>query len=692
VSYSNHRRRRWRTLATTLALTFGSLAIPAAAMADGQLDPAFNGTGYHVGTVAEGTVFNNVDTRIPMIVQGNGSVVIGGSRGGFMTLARYTAAGALDTSFGVGGFATAQFSGTPTSGPGNSGATAMTTDAAGNIIVGGFGASQSMVAARFTANGVFSAAAVCYAPHLIDYTARALAVRQNGSVVLVGYARDRHAAVAVPGSPVVMYGQRATVTIPASGTSTTACGTYSDNGGLSLGSDGVTIDGLNHDGTGADPALAGRYYEGVAALPDNRYVVVSTNGPDANVGAGNAAWVERFPAAGAGLDTTFNPLGTGSLLAVPGRLPIPNVNLHAIKLQGTDAYAAGESMDAAVAGNRQMLVTRIDTNGAFGAFGAGGIARAKIAGGNNSGQALVFQGTNVIVGGAANLGGRSAFGMARFAQAGGARDLSFGPNGQVVTPFGTPSVNGYVTGLGTNGNFVIASGRLSDPAGLATVAARYYATGAPPPPLPPPAASTGGVDQITANSARISGTVNPNGTASTWWIEYGTTAAYGSQTPAQPLASSLDDIDVQQALTGLAAGTVYHARIVVSSTQGTDPGDDVAFTTLGSAPAGGGAAGGTTGAGATTTTTPGGGTKSTTTTTAKKKARACVVPKVVGKKLNKARSTVYAKGCKAQVTYKASKKAKGTVLAQSRKAGKKLGYRSVVRLTVAKTAIAATKS
>ena len=41
--------------ATTLALTLGSLALPAAALADGQLDPTYNGTGYHVGTVAEVT-------------------------------------------------------------------------------------------------------------------------------------------------------------------------------------------------------------------------------------------------------------------------------------------------------------------------------------------------------------------------------------------------------------------------------------------------------------------------------------------------------------------------------------------------------------------------------------------------------------------------------------------------------------
>ena len=80
----------------------------------------------------------------------------------------------------------------------------------------------------------------------------------------------------------------------------------------------------------------------------------------------------------------------------------------------------------------------------------------------------------------------------------------------------------------TDGNMLAVSGRLTDAAGLAVVAARYYATGAPPPPPPPPAASTLGVDGITATGARVTGTVNANGTASSWWLEYGTSTAYGS--------------------------------------------------------------------------------------------------------------------------------------------------------------------
>jgi len=59
------------------------------------------------------------------------------------------------------------------------------------------------------------------------------------------------------------------------------------------------------------------------------------------------------------------------------------------------------------------------------------------------------------------------------------------------------------------------------------------------------------------------------------------------------------------------------------------------------------------------------------------------VPKVTGKKLNKARKKVNAAGCKTKVVYKKSKRPKNIVLAQSRKANKKLVYHALVRLTVA---------
>jgi hypothetical protein len=76
---------------------------------------------------------------------------------------------------------------------------------------------------------------------------------------------------------------------------------------------------------------------------------------------------------------------------------------------------------------------------------------------------------------------------------------------------------------------------------------------------------------------------------------------------------------------------------------------------------------------------------STLSKTAKKAAkRACIVPKVTGRKLDRARRIVIARGCKTTVRYVASEKPKNTVLAQSHKAGRRLRFRSVVQLTIAK--------
>ena len=110
-----------------------------------------------------------------MVVQGDGKIVAGGSRGGAHDARALQRQRDGRHELRHDGFATRQFAGTPGGGPGTSGAVAMTQDASGNILVAGFGGSQSMVVARFNAAGAYSADAVCYAPHLIDYTARALA-------------------------------------------------------------------------------------------------------------------------------------------------------------------------------------------------------------------------------------------------------------------------------------------------------------------------------------------------------------------------------------------------------------------------------------------------------------------------------------------------------------------------------------
>ncbi len=561
MSHPQHLRRFRRACALTLAVACGALALPAAALADGQLDTTFNGTGVHIGSAPEGTIFNNIENRVPMVMQADGKIVIGGSRGGFMTLVRYNVDGSIDPSFGVGGFATRQFSGTPAGAVGNSGAVAMTQDAAGNIVVAGFGGSQSMVVARFTARRRLQRQLRLLrpAPDRLHGAGPGGARRRHrgGGRLRARPPRSRR-DTGYAGGPLRPARDR-----DASGERREHDGLrrlLPQVGGLQQGSAGVTIDGLQHDGSGADPAQAGRFYDAVVALSGNRYAVASTVGPD------GAAWVQRYTSAG---------------VADGARIVVPATSLHALAaLADGTILAAGESVDAAVAANRQMSLVRISSAGAVLS-----VARSRVAGGNNTGQAIaVLADGRAFVGGSANLGGKTAFGLTRFTAA-GVRDDSFGRSGEWTTPFGLPAINGYITGmaLSADGSKLGVSGRLTNPAGLAAVAARYWATGQPPPPPPPPAASTVGVTGITTTGARVTGTVNANGTASSWWVEYGTSTGYGLKSAPVAIGATNNDLDVGANLTGLGSGTLYHARIVISNGNGTTPGDDVTFTTAGTA-------------------------------------------------------------------------------------------------------------
>ena len=302
MSHSMYRRRRWRTVATTLALTLGSLAIPAAALADGLIDPNFNGTGYHPGSAAEGTVLGPATTASRWSSRPTARSSSAARAGGAMTLIRYNLDGSVDTTFGNGGVAQRQFAGTPTGVAGQQRRDGDDARRHGNIIVAGFGGSQSMFVARYSAAGTFISSVVCFAPHLIDYSARALAVKPNGQVVLVGYARDRHAAVLDPtGSrsslrparrrdgpadrrgarrqlapaELLWHVHRSRQPLPGLGQRhrSTACST-----------------------TARAPiaTLAGRQYDGVTAHGQQRYTVGSTIGPD------GAGWIQRYNATGQG--------------------------------------------------------------------------------------------------------------------------------------------------------------------------------------------------------------------------------------------------------------------------------------------------------------------------------------------------------------------------------------------------------
>ena len=95
-----------------------------------------------------------------------------------------------------------------------------------------------------------------------------------------------------------------------------------------------------------------------------------------------------------------------------------------------------------------------------------------------------------------------------------------------------------------------------------------------------PTVTTGAASGVTQVSATVAATVNPQGVATSCRFDYGTSTSYGASAPcAADPGTGTSAAPVSAALSGLAAGTTYHYRIVASNAGGTSPGADGSFTT-----------------------------------------------------------------------------------------------------------------
>ncbi len=98
--------------------------------------------------------------------------------------------------------------------------------------------------------------------------------------------------------------------------------------------------------------------------------------------------------------------------------------------------------------------------------------------------------------------------------------------------------------------------------------------------LSSPTVTTIAANNITETSATLNGTVNANGLSTTVTFEYGLTTSYGQSILAvQSPVSGTSTTNVSTNIPGLTANTLYHFRVVGTSTGGTTEGDDLSFTT-----------------------------------------------------------------------------------------------------------------
>ena len=96
----------------------------------------------------------------------------------------------------------------------------------------------------------------------------------------------------------------------------------------------------------------------------------------------------------------------------------------------------------------------------------------------------------------------------------------------------------------------------------------------------PPTVTTGAVTGLSATSATLTGTINPNGDSTTVRFEWGPDTGYGNEVIAvqSPLTGTTAQT-VTAALTGLALGQTYHFRLSATNSVGTGDGADISFTT-----------------------------------------------------------------------------------------------------------------
>jgi hypothetical protein len=160
-----------------------------------------------------------------------------------------------------------------------------------------------------------------------------------------------------------------------------------------------------------------------------------------------------------------------------------------------------------------------------------------------------------------------------------------------VTPVSAP-----VTGLKTGQTYHFRLVATSD-AGTARGSDHTFVASAA------PTVTTTAAASVNDTTARLNGTVNPNGQATTVYFEYGTSTGYGTKTQAASGGSGTSARSVSAALTGLTGGATYHFRLVATNAAGTTSGADQAFTTSGKPVSSTGAASGVTGAAATLTGT-----------------------------------------------------------------------------------------
>lgn len=101
-----------------------------------------------------------------------------------------------------------------------------------------------------------------------------------------------------------------------------------------------------------------------------------------------------------------------------------------------------------------------------------------------------------------------------------------------------------------------------------------------------PTVTTGAATGVATSSAVLNGTVNPNGAKTSYFFEWGPTAAFGSQSKSTSAGAGTKSVSVKTTPAGLIPGTTYYYRLDATNSAGTALGATRTFHTAGNPPPG----------------------------------------------------------------------------------------------------------
>jgi hypothetical protein len=373
------------------------------------------------------------------------------------------------------------------------------------------------------------------------------------------------------------------------GTLTLTDSTLSGNATGAGGSGGVAFGG---SAGGTDPLDNGSIAAGAAQ-----------GGGGGGAGSGGGIAV-------AGGATLLNDTVNGNVAGAGGAggLATPGFGTPASAVGGLGGLGGIGGGIADVAASSQVDIRNATLSGnTFGADGAEGAPHgagggATLGGGGALGRsagtisvvASIFSGNDAVgcfssasSGSIADGGGNVRFPAADASCPGVVGDPGLGPLGDNGGPVATqaPAAAGAAIDAAPTAGCPATDARGAPrPVGKACDAGAYELT--------PPSAATGAAKSITRSGATLTATVDLHGPAGSVRFEYGPTTSYGAQLDAQPLGSGFGNRSVTVTLGGVAAGTLVHYRVVVTTADGSATGADASFSTL---TTGTGAAAGTSG-------------------------------------------------------------------------------------------------